>query len=61
MTPQEAGRNSIKMMLYYINLRHISKRAAKIAMKLYNIYCFGYPLGVKSEEMLWPEDFSEEE
>jgi hypothetical protein len=60
MTPQEAGHNSIKMMLYLINLRPISKRATRIATKLYNIYSFGYPLGVKSKELLWPEDFSEE-
>ena len=61
MTPEEAGRNSIKMMLYFINLRYISKREAKIATKLYNVYCFGYPLGIDSDELLWPEDFPEED
>lgn len=61
MTPEESGRNSIKMMLYYINLRYISKREAKIATKLYNVYCFGYPLGIDSDELLWPEDFPEED
>lgn len=56
MTPEEAGYNSIKMMLYYIPLRHISHRQERLANRLYNIYCFGYPLGVDSKEMLWPKD-----
>jgi len=58
MTSEKAGHNSIKMMLYYMLLRDISKRQKRIATKLYNIYCFGYPLGSNSKEMLWPEDFS---
>ena len=57
MTPEEAGYNAIKMMLYYIPLRYISKRQERLAVRLYNVYCFGYPLGVDSREMLWPEDF----
>lgn len=57
MTPEEAGYNAIKEKLYYIPLRHISKRQMYLATKLYNIYCFGYPLGVDSKEMLWPQDF----
>ena len=56
MTSEEAGYNSIKMMLYYIPLRHISNRQERLAIRLYNVYCFGYPLGVDSKEMLWPED-----
>lgn len=56
MTTDEAGRNSIKMMLYYAMLRPLRKRHDQLATKLYNIYCFGYPLGVDSREMLWPED-----
>jgi hypothetical protein len=59
MTPEEAGYNAIKMMLYYILLRKISKRKRRLAIRLYNVYCFGYPLGVDSKEMLWPKDFSE--
>lgn len=57
MTAAEGGFNAIKMMLYYILLRRLSERHDRIASKLYNIYCFGYPLGVDSREMLWPEDF----
>lgn len=56
ITSEEAGYNSIKMMLYYIPLRHISNRQERLAIRLYNVYCFGYPLGVDSKEMLWPED-----
>lgn len=57
MTPEEAGYNAIKMMLYYIPLRYISQRQERLANKLYNVYSFGYALGVDSKEMLWPEDF----
>lgn len=56
MSPKEAGYNAIKMMLYYLPKRPISERKIKKAVKLYNIYCFGYPLGIESKEMLWPED-----
>lgn len=58
MTPEEAGYNAIKMMLYYIPLRYISARQVRKAIKLYNVYCFGYPLGVDSKELLWPEDLN---
>ena len=57
MTPEEAGYNAIKMMLYYIPLRHISEHQTHLAIKLYNVYSFGYSLGVDSKDMLWPEDF----
>jgi len=56
MTPEQAGYNAIKMMLYYILLRRLSQRAERLATRLYNVYCFGYPLGVDSDKMLWPED-----
>ena len=56
MSPEAAGYNAIKMMLYYIPLRYISERQRHKAIKLYNVYSFGYPLGVDSKEMLWPED-----
>jgi hypothetical protein len=56
MTPEEAGYNAIKMMLYYIPLCDLSKRQHRKAIKLYNVYSFGFPLGVDSKEMLWPED-----
>lgn len=56
MSPEAAGYNAIKMMLYYIPLRYISDRQRRKAIKLYNVYSFGYPLGVDSKEMLWPED-----
>lgn len=61
MTPAQAGYNAIKMMLYYIPLRYISKRQERLAIKLYNVYSFGYPLGADSKEMLWPEDFADED
>ena len=59
MTPEEAGYNSIKMMLYYLILRYISKYQGQRAIKLYNAYSFGYPLAVDAKDMLWPEYFSE--
>ena len=56
MTPEQAGYNAIKMMLYYMSLRYISRRQELRATKLYNVYFFGYPLGVDSKVMLWSED-----
>jgi hypothetical protein len=55
-TPEEAGYNAIKMMLYYMPLRPLSARHERLAVRLYNVYGFGYPLGVDSKEMMWPED-----
>ena len=57
MTPEEAGYNAIKMMLYFLPLRYLSERHKRLAVKLYNVYSFGYALGAASKEMLWPEDF----
>ncbi|MCH7965146.1 MAG: hypothetical protein IH852_14540 [Bacteroidetes bacterium] len=58
MSAQEAGYNSIKEKLYYILLRPLTKRQGRRAIKLYNVYSFGYPLGIDSKEMLWPEDIN---
>lgn len=60
LSPEEAGYNAIIMMLYYMPLRYISKRHQRLAIKLYNVYSFGYPLAAESREMLWPEDFPHE-
>lgn len=57
MTAEAAGYNAIKMMLYYMPLRCLPRRQGRLAVKLYNIYSFGYPLGADSKDMLWPEDF----
>ena len=57
MSSEEAGYNAIKMMLYYVQLRKMTEGQARLATKLYNVYSFGYPLGVDNKEMLWPEDF----
>ncbi|GAH26564.1 unnamed protein product, partial [marine sediment metagenome] len=57
MTSEEAGYNAIKMMLYYMPLRYINERQTRLAIKLYNVYSFGYPLGQDSKDMLWPDDF----
>lgn len=74
MSPEEAGYNAIKMMLYYIplrikyfqrpgvtrkQLRRYRQRIDKKATRLYNVYSFGYPLGSEGQEMLWPEDFDD--
>ena len=55
-TPEEAGCNAIKMMLYYMPLRPLASPQRRMATKLYNVYGFGYPLGVDSKEMMWPKD-----
>jgi hypothetical protein len=59
MTVEQAGYNIVKEMLYHLVLRRLSAREDAIAIRLYNVYSFGYSLGVDSREMLWPEDFSE--
>ena len=56
MTPAEAGYNAIKMMLYYMPLRLLPRRKELLAIKLYNVYSFGYPLGIDAKDMLWPEN-----
>jgi hypothetical protein len=58
MSPAEAGYNAIKQMLYYMPLRgrFLSKRKTGLAVRLYNVYSFGYPLGIDSKKMLWPAD-----
>ena len=59
MTQAEAGYNAVKQMLYYMPLRGKSstKRKTGLAVRLSNVYSFGYPLGIDAKEMLWPEDF----
>lgn len=54
--PEEVGYNAVKAMLYYMPLRPLSPRQERLAIRLYNVYGFGYPLGVDSKEMLWPKD-----
>jgi hypothetical protein len=69
MKPSEAGQNNMKQELYYIPLRPISQRQKRLAVKLYNVYGYGYALGVDAprllmnlrggdwrHEILWPED-----
>jgi len=59
MTSEEAGYNAIKMVLYYMPLRYLSERQERLAIKLYNVYSYGYALCADSKDMLWPEDFDE--
>jgi hypothetical protein len=66
MTPAEAGRNAVKMMLYYAILRARTAREEERAIALYNTYGFGYALGMSfrksrkgRREMLWPQDLDE--
>jgi hypothetical protein len=56
MTPAEAGYNAIKERLYHVLMERLAPRCARLATRLYNVYCFGYGHGVDSREMLWPED-----
>jgi len=64
MTPAEAGRNAVKMMLYYAILR-CRGRIEQRAIALYNSYGYGYSLGMNYKnakgrrEMLWPQDLDE--
>ena len=58
MSLAEAGYNAIKEILYHLIYQQLSPRHQAIAIQLYNVYGFGYPLGVDSKQMLWPEDFT---
>lgn len=65
MTPVEAGKNAVKMMLYYAILRCGTLREEQRVIALYNSYSFGYALGMsfrnehRRREMLWPEDLEQ--
>lgn len=66
MTPEEAGRNAVKMMLYRA-LRRAPEGSLfeRQAIALYNAYGFGYSLGMnfvgpgRRRGMLWFEDLRE--
>ncbi len=65
MTPAEAGRNAVKMTLYYALPRCRTTREEQRAIALYNSYGYGYALGMNYKnakgrrEMLWPQDLDE--
>lgn len=65
MTPDQAGQNAVKMMLYYSILRARTGREASRATALYNSYGFGYALGSNfvdrqgRREVLFFEDLHE--
>ena len=59
MSPDKAGRNSVKEALYHIGLRPMTARQDVLWRRLYNTYSFGYVPGVDAKDMLWPEDFQE--
>ena len=66
MTPAEAGRNAVKEMLYHAILRGRTAGEDERAIALYNVYGFGYALGMSfrrsrkgRREMLWPQDIDE--
>jgi hypothetical protein len=53
MALEEVGFNSIKRMLYEAILRPLKDREYKRAMWLYNIYCYGYPIGADSKDVIY--------
>lgn len=65
MTPAEAGRNAVKQMLDFASIRAQSRAQHRRAVKLFNVYGFGYPIGTsfKNEdgerEILFPQDLDE--
>ncbi len=59
MSPENAGMNAIKEMLYSLPLRPLTDTQVWLAAQIYNIYSFGYPLGLdhgRKYEMLWWEN-----
>ena len=65
MSPEDAGQNAVKMMLYYAILRGRTVREQSRAIALYNSYGFGYALGSSfvdrngRREVLFYEDLEE--
>ena len=65
LTPDEAGRHAVVMMLYYALLQRLSPRAEAQLTKLYNVLGFGYALGAHFRDtdgklkMLWSADLDE--
>jgi hypothetical protein len=65
MSPEEAGQNAVKLMLYYAILRARTVREESRATALYNSYGFGYALGSSfvnrkgRREVLFFEDLEE--
>lgn len=65
MSPAQAGQNAAKMALYYA-IQHIDEpETLNRAIKLYNVFGFGFALGSSFRgsdgrpAMLWPEDLDE--
>lgn len=62
MSPADAGRNAAQQSLYYAILRSRSGAERNPAVALYNMFGFGYALGMNfrgpsgDRRMLWPED-----
>lgn len=59
MEPDEAGRNSIKQMLYLMLNTCQVHRQVRLATRLYNVYAFGFPSAADNDQLLAPEDFSQ--
>lgn len=65
MSPAEAGRNAATSALYYAILRARNAQENNRAIALYNMYGFGYALGMNyvdakgKRQMLWPADLRE--
>ena len=65
MSPAEAGKNSVKMALYYAMLHISDPTTLEQATKLYNVLGYGFALGSNFRgsdgrpTMLWPEDLDE--
>ena len=65
MSAQEAGINAVKQSLYYAIRRCVEARSKQRAIALYNVYGFGYAVGMnfrdptRRRQMLWPEQLRE--
>lgn len=57
MSHDDAGRNAVRQALYYALDADLSRRQRLHALRLYNIYGFGYPLAIDAKHILDPSDF----
>ena len=54
---EDPDQDRLRHMLYCLGLRPLRNRLRALTARLYNVYCYSYPLSADSRAMLWPEDF----
>jgi len=56
MTSMEAGQNATKQALDFVLTRPLTQKQFHDGTRLYNIYCYGFTVGIDNDEFLSTED-----